>query len=763
MAGHLLRCFVLSLLLGVILQSAVCKAYDFNSTDGLSTHVSNDGRHAVLINNTVWLNSAKTFFFIDGTRYSSDGSLNLTSTSSGDGRDVLGKFQYVAMVWKPYTKTGQKEIKTVVKTYSDLPLIVYEQNFPDTLEGTNIGFPDGVCTAFPAFKVEGQKGDRGYMSYGGLFLRDTKLGMFADGTTEINFGLYGGPLAIFDKTLNTMVISPFAEFMVGSVQLLDGVLNYGLIGSIDHIPASFRFRTAVYYGKGINEAILGFGDALMTKYGKQKHLMKSDFTVNYLGYWTDNGAYYYYNTEPDKNYEDTLIDVKNYADSLSIPYRYMQIDSWWYYKGLNGGVKNWTARPDIFPNGLQYLSKKTQLPIAAHNRWWTYTAVYAKVNGGKYNFIVERDDGHSIPQDAEFWDYLLATSREWQLIMYEQDWLNHEFEHMHATLQNVSVARDWLLQMGSGASKNDMTVQYCMPMPRHVLQSVEIPSVTQIRASDDYQPGNDQWKIGISSILHYALGLAPFKDTFWTVPAQTGNPRYKHKTEPYVELQSVVTSLSTGPVGPSDKIGFTNTSLLMRCCNTDGLILKSSKPVTAIDLQLKQAAFGSGGPDGEVWSTYSDIAGYRFGTLLWVNVKTPYPITPQQAGFGKLYSSYAFSDRDPVKTLVKFDEENPLNQHKCGKADFGLWHSVSEIKFGSKTVLILGELSKWVKMSPQRVLDITIFPGDVVLTLQGGVNEVIEFTVVYTDDLTSPHQIKCTVPESGRVLMQLSTEECDIY
>ena len=29
---------------------------------------------------------------------------------------------------------------------------------------------------------------------------------------------------------------------------------------------------------------------------------------------------------------------------------------------------------------------------------------------------------------------------------------------------------------------------------------------------------------------------------------------------------------------------------------------------------------GSGGPDGEVWSTYSDIAGYKFGTLLFKSV-----------------------------------------------------------------------------------------------------------------------------------------------
>ncbi|XP_077991614.1 uncharacterized protein LOC144445843 [Glandiceps talaboti] len=396
---------------------------------------------------------------------------------------------------------------------------------------------------------------------------------------------------------------------------------------------------------------------------------------------------------------------------------------------------------------------------------------YAKQNGGQFDFIIEKDTEYALPMDDEFWTYLLKTSREWGLIVYEQDWLNQQVDHMHVTQNDVKVGRTWLLQMGHGASKNDMTIQYCMPMPRHVLQSVEVPAVTQsvevpavtqIRASNDYHPGNDNWRIGLSSILHYALGMAPYKDTHWTSVSQPGDP-YFNGSEPFVELQSVVSILSTGPVGPGDKIGYMNKSLIMRTCNEDGLLLKPSKPATAIDLQIYKGAIGSGGPDGEVWSTYSDIAGYKFGTLLWVNVKTPYPITPQQAGFGKRGASYAFSDRDPVKTLVKFDEQNPLNQHKCGKGDFGLWHTVPEIKFNDRSVLILGELAKWVKMSPQRVLDIMTYTGDVILTLQGGVNEVIEFTIVYTNDLTTPRQIKCTIPESGRMQMHLSNGQCHPY
>lgn len=48
------------------------------------------------------------------------------------------------------------------------------------------------------------------------------------------------------------------------------------------------------------------------------------------------------------------------------------------------------------------------------------------------------------------------------------------------THTNVSVGRDWLLEMDRAASNHDITIQYCMALSRHLLQSVELPSVTQV-------------------------------------------------------------------------------------------------------------------------------------------------------------------------------------------------------------------------------------------------------------------------------------------
>jgi len=46
----------------------------------------------------------------------------------------------------------------------------------------------------------------------------------------------------------------------------------------------------------------------------------------------------------------------------------------------------------------------------------------------------------------------------------------------------------------------------------------------QIRVTIDYQPGEDvNWRIGVTNMFADALGLAPFKDNFWTTEHQPGN------------------------------------------------------------------------------------------------------------------------------------------------------------------------------------------------------------------------------------------------
>ena len=40
----------------------------------------------------------------------------------------------------------------------------------------------------------------------------------------------------------------------------------------------------------------------------------------------------------------------------------------------------------------------------------------------QFSFITETATNRSLPQDAEFWDYLFGEAVRWGLEVYEQDW-----------------------------------------------------------------------------------------------------------------------------------------------------------------------------------------------------------------------------------------------------------------------------------------------------------------------------------------------------
>ena len=45
---------------------------------------------------------------------------------------------------------------------------------------------------------------------------------------------------------------------------------------------------------------------------------------------------------------------------------------------------------------------------------------------------------------------------------------------------SLTLGHDWLKQMATAAAENNLTIQYCMSNPRHALQSIEFPAVTQV-------------------------------------------------------------------------------------------------------------------------------------------------------------------------------------------------------------------------------------------------------------------------------------------
>ncbi len=114
----------------------------------------------------------------------------------------------------------------------------------------------------------------------------------------------------------------------------------------------------------------------------------------------------------------------------------------------------------------------------------------------------------------------------------------------------------FLTGMSSAGVAAGVPIQLCMPLPSDVLASAALPGVSNIRASDDndytYAPAT-RWRIGLTSLLHGALAVAPFADGAWTHPFYTksqnaGVPYPEFYAQNATELGVAVAALSVRKV-----------------------------------------------------------------------------------------------------------------------------------------------------------------------------------------------------------------------
>lgn len=92
-----------------------------------------------------------------------------------------------------------------------------------------------------------------------------------------------------------------------------------------------------------------------------------------------------------------------------------------------------------------------------------------------------------------------------------KDWLNVETLLSNDLAEDLSLGERWLTEMGNAAEFNNITIQYCMSLPRHGLMSTQIPVVTQVRGNKSCKKQRQQKNnnIGLESriLVHILMIL----------------------------------------------------------------------------------------------------------------------------------------------------------------------------------------------------------------------------------------------------------------
>ncbi|MGH9607550.1 MAG: hypothetical protein ACRD3N_17810 [Terracidiphilus sp.] len=610
----------------------------------------------------------------------------LTSAAIGvrraGGQDRIGAYHELTFTWQH----GETPLQGTIRLYQDRPVVLFEYKNLQAASPASVAFPS--FTGVPA----------------GLHHFSYKNGPFA--APQFELGQYGTPWLLFDDKANAAVISPASHFIIAAMHgdgnhLIESGLNEQLLG----VPAGFAQQTLMAISPGIRHTFDTWGSALIALGGKTRPRNESDITLKYYGYWTDNGAAYYYRFDPALGYAGTLEAVIDRYREEKIPVRYLQLDSWWYdksYPGMSpddrtgtwkasGGIMQYRADASLFPQGLEAFQKAVDLPLVVHSRWISEQSPYRE----SYQI------SGIAPVGAKWWNDTAEYLESSGVVTYEQDWQSRITEQTPAFSDTVDTGDNFYNHMADSCQAHRLTMQYCMALPSDFLQGSLYGSLTSIRTSDDrFSP--PRWRDFLyTSQLAYAIGSWPWTDVF-----------FSHETD-----NMLIGTLSAGPVGAGDALGAEDRKNIMMAVRGDGVIVKPDVPLMPLDrMYIEDAAAAAAG-----------AANKRSGNETPHHGQSPF-IASTWTDDGAIRTAYVFAfSRSPVVyQTVRFTPEEAgaaspacvydyfshLVSHVGGGEEFKAFIGPDETGYyvvaptGPSGIAFFGDRGKFASMGKERIASV---------------------------------------------------------
>jgi hypothetical protein len=481
---------------------------------------------------------------------------SLSDVTSDDGKDAVGNYQAISFAWQE----GAASMRGEIRIYRQTAVVVFAETCVTATELPPAPFPSftTVPEALHVFSYQ-QKN-------------------FAPPSFSAND--CSTPWLLFDDAANALVISPASHFMVAAM-IGDGhhQLASGLNPKLRNLPAGFTQQTILAYGHGINPTWDLWGKSLVAGQGSERPGNEADTILKYFGFWTDNGAYYYYNYDLAKGYQGTLESLMDHYRQEQIPVRYLQLDSWWYYKTFTdpdgkmgttkapklpegewnryGGLLEYKAHPALFPDGLSAFQQTIQLPLVTHNRWIDPASPYHQ------HYAISG----VAAVDPKWWDDIATYLKASGIVTYEQDWLDRIYNYSPEFSSTTGAADAFLDNMARACKEKGITVQYCMPLPGNFMQGSRYPNLTTIRTSDDrFEPDRYDSFLYVSRLAQ-SMGIWPWADVFNST--ETNN--------------LLLATLSAGPVGVGDAMGRENKENILMSARSDGVLVKPDAAIVPLD------------------------------------------------------------------------------------------------------------------------------------------------------------------------------------
>ena len=501
--------------------------------------------------------------------------------------DQLGAAKSVTVV--------DSDVRCSVRAYSDRPMLVFRCEAKTDLADITTGAFDQPSVAWPTF-TPGERADgdaphalRALVFQHCEFALPSNAGPSLDGWFLLpHRPPTGWPMLLTRGDGRTLLIAPLDAFHEQIIGLNGGTLRCGWHGDLEAVPAGFTTELAVLAADGPRAALDAWGRMLLDVAGTVRPGRWPDAVGSRPSYWTDNGAAYWYKTEPGHDVAGSIVAAVDDLRAKDVPIGAVQLDSWFYpHAELRpfdteewvvppSALTEWDVRPDVLPEGITALRERLHgLPLVAHIR---HLSAHAPIASETPTWT---DGEYAAPSTPEAYERWLDQCVAWGVETFEHDWLVEVFFGVRAMRCEPGRAMSWQEGIDTAARDRGITLQWCMGSAADFAQTTTLTQVTSVRTSGDHgyiASAGQLWAwFCTTNALARSLDLMPFKDVFRADPEVAGQNG---------EPEALLSALSTGPVGLGDRVGRMDPALALRTCRADGLLVKPNTAIAATDESL---------------------------------------------------------------------------------------------------------------------------------------------------------------------------------
>jgi hypothetical protein len=408
-------------------------------------------------------------------------------------------------------------------------------------------------------------------------------------------------------TLLAPLTSPHEQILA----IVDGALRWGWHGDLDQVPAGFSTELGVYRGSSPTEVFDAWGADIAATAPRARRSRQANPVTSHLSYWTDNGAAYWYRTEPGLTIGESVIRTVQELRADGVPIVAVELDSWFYPHETNRPIAEigypeevpptgawlWEPRPDAFadPDARQatgaagavldpierFADALGRPPLILHARHIDPTSPYVDAESWWVDLLAAH------PFDPAFFRRWFDDAVRWGATCIEQDWMLIYWFGVRALRSSPGRAMAWQRALNDHATASGIDLMWCMATPADLIAASRFDRVIAVRTSDDYRFADDPallwtWFLTVNRLIA-PLGLWPFKDCFFSNPVVGSEPI---DGDSHAEIEALLSAMSGGPVGIGDRRGRTDRDIVMRTCDDEGRLVQPDHPIGMIDACL---------------------------------------------------------------------------------------------------------------------------------------------------------------------------------